>query len=441
MSLVFYILADIIHIIKLVLIGSIFFKFQLRIQKKNIFLYIVVILVMLSASVLIFFIENSFLKLVVYLVSVVGMFLAIYREQIVKLVFFSMWSSFVVSLLDTMSMTLVGILLDVSRLNITMLEDVVVSCISLLVVSFLSYIFNKKTKVGIKHITYKELIAFTIVAVIDAFVAVLISSFIEEQSIDKYSYLLALSMVVIGIYVQLAFVIVLFTHKIMLIEQKQVIEKYLDAQENHYEYLKNKERDTKKFRHDLRSHMQIINEMIKQGKLDLVEKYFEEINEKVEALENKVTVYNEIVDAIINQYYSIAFCKGITMEVVGKFPVKCNISTYDLCTIFSNILINAIEAAQKSDDKKIELICGNNEDGEVFIKLSNTYSEAIHMASGRIVSIKSDKEFHGFGLENVYDCVDKYDGVIDIYNINEVFYVEIMLKDIERNSLNEDCSC
>ncbi len=441
MSFAFHILADIIHIIKLVLIGSVFFKFQHRTQKKKIYIYIAILLGMLSISVVIFFVKNSFFKLVLYLVSVVGMFLGIYKEQIAKLVIFSLWISFIISLLDTMSMTLVDIISDISKYNITMVEDVVVSCVSLLVVSVLSFVINNKNKVDIKHISYKELVVFTIVAVIDAFVAVLISSFIDEQSIDKISYLVALSMVVVGIYIQLAFVIILFTQKTMLSEQKQVIENYLNAQKNHYEYLENKERETKKFRHDLRSHMQIIKEMTKQGKYDLVEKYFEEINEKVEALENKVSVYNEIVDAIINQYYSIACDKQITMEVVGKFPVKCNVSTYDLCTIFSNILTNAIEATQKADKKTIKLVCGNNEDGEVFINLSNTYNKATRMENCRMMTTKLDKELHGFGLENVCDSVDKYDGVMDVYETNEEFFIEIMLKNIEREGRNENCGC
>ena len=110
-----------------------------------------------------------------------------------------------------------------------------------------------------------------------------------------------------------------------------------------------------------------------------------------------------------------------------------------MCTIFSNILINAIEAAQEADEKKINLICGNNENGEVFINLSNTYSEAIHMKNGKIISNKLDKEYHGLGLENVCDSVNKYDGVIDIYETKKEFHIEIMLRDVERMGQNANC--
>ena len=439
MSILFHILADVIHIIKIILIGSVCFKFQHRIQKRNIYVYIAVLLGMLSVSFVIFYIENSVFKLVLYLFSVIAMFLVIYKEQNVKLIIFSLWISFITSLLDTMSMVLVDIISDVTKIDITMLKDVVVSCISLLVVFVLNYFLNKKNKVGIKNITHKELVIFTIVAIMDAFVTVLISSFIETQNINKISYLLTLFIVVIGIYIQLALVIILFTQKTIVVEQKKEIEKYLEVQKGHYEYHNKKEYETRKFRHDLRSHTALIKDVVRDGNHELLEEYLDEIDQKVEALVNKVTVSNDIADAIINHYCSIAGNKGISMEVKGRFPVKCNISTYDLCTIFSNLLTNAIEAAQEADEKKINLICGNNEDGEVFINLSNTYSESIYMKNGRIITNKSNKEYHGFGLENVCDSIDKYDGVIDIYETGKEFHIEIMLIDVERMGKNANC--
>ena len=44
---------------------------------------------------------------------------------------------------------------------------------------------------------------------------------------------------------------------------------------------------------------------------------------------------------------------GITMEVKGRFPEECAIDAYDLCTIFSNILSNALEAAVETEEKTI----------------------------------------------------------------------------------------
>ncbi len=227
----------------------------------------------------------------------------------------------------------------------------------------------------------------------------------------------------------------------LLIEQKKEIEKFLELQKSHYEYLNEKEYETKKFRHDLRKHMALIKDIVKEGKYELLEGYIEEIDQKVDMLVNKVTVHNDITDAIINHYYSIACCKGINMEVVGRLPEKFNVSTFDLCVIFSNLLINAIEAAKDTDEKKIKLICGFNDDGEIFINLSNTYSVAVHMDKGKIITTKSNKDLHGFGLENVCDSVNKYDGVIDIFEKEEEFHVEIMLRADERNGENANSNC
>lgn len=89
--------------------------------------------------------------------------------------------------------------------------------------------------------------------------------------------------------------------------------------------------------------------------------YFEQMNMKIDTFGNIVTVHNGMIDAIINQYYMKAKQNGVNMKVEGKFPVNCGIEAYDLCTIFSNVLSNAYEAAMEAEDKYISLVCGYTE--------------------------------------------------------------------------------
>lgn len=441
MSILYHILADIIHLFKLLLVGSIFLRFQLHKYKNNYVIYSILAFGMISASVGIYIIHNSVVGAIIYFVSIIVLFIVVYQTNKLKLVISSIWIAFIASLLDTMFKVLVDTVANISCLHLGLLEEVLVSVSSLTVILIVALVYRKKRKIEIVFLGTKELIVFTFIALAETLVVGVMASVVNEQGTDRVLFLLALCFVVIGMFVILGFVINQFTQNAILNEQKKEIEKYLEAQKNHYEYLNKKEYETRKFRHDLRSHIALIKDVVRDGNYVLLDKYLDEIDHKVEILVNKVTVYNDIADAIINHYYSIADNNGISMKVTGRFPVKCNISTYDLCTIFSNILINAIEAAQEADEKKINLICGNNENGEVFIKLSNTYNTSINRVGNRIVTTKSDREFHGFGLGNVNDCVNKYDGIIDIYILDEVFYVEIMLKDIERNGKNEDCSC
>lgn len=46
---------------------------------------------------------------------------------------------------------------------------------------------------------------------------------------------------------------------------------------------------------------------------------------------------------------------------------------------------------------------------------------------------KSDSAEHGWGLKSVKDIVDKYDGMIDIYENSSMFFVDILLAKVEKN--------
>ena len=156
-------------------------------------------------------------------------------------------------------------------------------------------------------------------------------------------------------------------------EKKQLTEKYLNEQKNYYEYLENREKETKKFRHDLRNHMELISSMVHNHEYEKIDTYLEQMQIKVEELGNIVTVQNGTVDAIINQYYAKAKQQGITMDVAGRFPEECRIDTYDICTIFSNVLSNALEAAAQTEEKYISVECRYT-DRNIIIVAKNSYN-------------------------------------------------------------------
>jgi sensor histidine kinase YesM len=173
--------------------------------------------------------------------------------------------------------------------------------------------------------------------------------------------------------------------------------------------------------------MKLMSKFIEENNYEEFKRYYEKINDKIESFKSQVTVYNGIADAIINQYYSIATSKGIDMKVSGRFPVDCDIDTYDLCTIFSNILSNAVEAAERAAEKIIKLECKYSDNKELFIFLNNTYKDIGIIESKKIRTRKNNSEYHGFGMENIEDSVKKYKGSYYYEIEDNEFKVTILL--------------
>lgn len=96
--------------------------------------------------------------------------------------------------------------------------------------------------------------------------------------------------------------------------------------------------------------------------------------------------------------------------------VSSNFSFMDAASItalFSNLLSNAVEAAQNSSRKQIELsIKRNLEEEFILISLSNSCDIApILDNAGLFISTKNNHELHGYGQRSIERVIRKYDGL------------------------------
>lgn len=102
---------------------------------------------------------------------------------------------------------------------------------------------------------------------------------------------------------------------------------------------------------------------------------------------------------------------------------------FDLCTIFTNILNNAIEACERLEhsDKVVEVVV-NMDRGKLYIKESNKTNNSVIMGNdSNPISTKGDNRNHGYGCKNIRAAVEKYDGDINFSVENGMFCVEIFI--------------
>ena len=209
-------------------------------------------------------------------------------------------------------------------------------------------------------------------------------------------------------------------------ENEKLAKQFLESQNEHYQYLEKREHETKKFRHDIKNHLILLENLINNQKYDEAEAYLQTINEKVSTFSNQVSVNNGIADAILNRFYIEAQEKGIALKVSGHFPMDCYITAYDICTILSNLLSNAILAETESKGKEV-LVNIKYTDDKVLLTVENNYAHELDEVDGVFKTTKKDSLGHGYGLSNVKECVEKNGGNISISTENQRFKVMIMM--------------
>ena len=117
--------------------------------------------------------------------------------------------------------------------------------------------------------------------------------------------------------------------------------------------------------------------------------------------------------------------RGIAFDVVISEGCLSFMKEDDVNVIFSNAILNAIEACEKIQEKpkRIQIKAGKNlEDTLLYFK--NTVAE--ERKKGSFTTNKKNKKMHGIGLTSIQEVVEKYNGYVSIVEENGSFQLAIL---------------
>lgn len=415
-------LADFIHVLKILILGNYIWGYGRK--DKRILLEVLGFTAIASFSIQ--NTDNVNLRIVLYLIYSFLVIKLVYNNSFLKTFFGCVWIVTFISVIDKISGILVNLLFVILKYNNRNIYIMLTNGITALLL-LLIYVISDKYR---KKATLTELkwwIAILLITIVDSAVLVFIGGNVEESLSKTGNVALgcAFILAVVGVFAQILMVFMLVNMSNIYKDKQLLTEKYLDEQINHYNYLEQKEQETKRFRHDIRAHMNMMSTYLNDQRYDDLKKYLEAINGEVEKIGNSISVNNGIADAVINKYYAEAVRNNIEFKVKGHFPLDFSMEPFDICTVFSNLLDNAFEAVKKVGNRKISLTIRYTEN-QVIMVLINEYSGDVNEKSGELYTSKSDKQNHGFGLENVKRSIEKNRGFLDISKDEHFFKVTIV---------------
>lgn len=360
---------------------------------------------------------------VLYLIFVFALTWLCIAEHTWKNVILALWSVATIFSVDTIGYTLLKIISNIFSISFGNWNDVIGSIFTIGILYTLFRKIGKTSKTSLKEISPWYYVVFLLVCVVNAFVLAIMEMYF---SLVNKEYAIVYLLLIISSLSQMAFVLMLAASNNWHRRSEELKERYLELQKDHYQYLNEKNIETKKFRHDMRAHVFIMQQYVKEENWHDLEEYMDTIYGKLEYIPGYLSVQNGIVDAILN-YYRVRFQKiGCEFQVKGNMPDDCKIGAFDLCTIFSNIFSNAFEAVENAEDKVVELFLGH-EGEQIFIREMNTYAHDIKRSGSKLLTNKKDKEYHGFGMDNIAEIVKKYCGDINFETQDKKFILEISM--------------
>ena len=192
--------------------------------------------------------------------------------------------------------------------------------------------------------------------------------------------------------------------------------------------------NTRKLKHDMRNHLMVMASYINSGDYENARKYVSEILDKLNAVRSYVETGNPLLNHILNDKLEICRQEGIDVKAdIGKASFE-KMKGIDFSAVFSNAVDNAIEASQKESRREI-VISVYEKKGYDVISVKNRISQSVLEKNPELKSTKNscggglaaDGEKHGFGVNQIKEIVESYDGMTDFYEEDGFFIVNVFV--------------
>ena len=159
--------------------------------------------------------------------------------------------------------------------------------------------------------------------------------------------------------------------------------------------------------HDYKNNVLTIAEMTDSLE---IKKYVNSMVGEIKKYNQIAKTKNKLLDVILNKYTDICRSKNLKFETDIMSDNLDFIDGYDISSLFNNILDNAVEAAEKSNNKFISLNISTSLNSYHKITIINSCDTEPETRNGKLITSKSDKSTHGLGTKSISKIVSKYDG-------------------------------
>lgn len=228
------------------------------------------------------------------------------------------------------------------------------------------------------------------------------------------------ALLIVNLYFLYLFRKLLLANK--LEQEMKAIQVKNQVQYRYYEELEEKYKESRKIFHDMKNHLQAVEQLYGEQDKAAGENYVKDLYHMINVLGEKHYSSNHMLNIILNEKLSRAQKLGISVKVEPGDADFNDLKDMDITTIFANLLDNAVEACEKSGEGAyLHLKINTVQDFRV-ICLSNSRTND----SEKMVT-EHQTSHMGLGLVNVRQTLEKYHGSLEQTVSDDVYQVSIMI--------------
>ena len=138
---------------------------------------------------------------------------------------------------------------------------------------------------------------------------------------------------------------------------------------------------------------------------------------------------NQVLDTLLTAKSLYCMREKIALTYVVDGARLDFMDVMDICSIFGNVLDNAIECELTIPDRQRRLIhlAVYGKKDFLVIQCGNRCERELEFQDGLPLSTKGDGAYHGFGVRSIRWAAEKYGGTMTIHNRDGWFELNIVI--------------
>lgn len=191
-------------------------------------------------------------------------------------------------------------------------------------------------------------------------------------------------------------------------ERAAQAEKEMELQLQYYSELTEKMTEIREYRHDINNLVSVAEALITEDSSQNSRDFIGEMKHKAENMKIPVYTSSEIADTVLWKKEQEARQAGVDFKVRADINESFPIDKIDICSLFANLLDNAVNEAKETEEKSVEVTAGRRF-GLLMIEVVNSANNNSDI-TGRKKPKSAKEGNHGHGLGIVEKIAEKYDG-------------------------------
>lgn len=247
----------------------------------------------------------------------------------------------------------------------------------------------------------------------------------DSAQIESKRSMFASALLYLLIQILLLYLSCRFTNNTQHEKNEQILKVKYRMLENNYNNFRRSMDKYNKILHERKNTLLYILNSAKNGDSQRIVEYVEKELCTSLPMDGVVDTGSQIVDLVLQEKNLYARERGVFLQSEIQRLDGLPVHDMDICSILSNLLDNAIEACSKVDKEKRPSVYLTIKRRKAFlsIRITNT----IASSPVNFVTQESSKEAHGYGLQIVKECVEKYNGNLQFECLNDTFIVYVLL--------------